>query len=200
MRGKGWLLTVALAVAGASAFSAHVAPATQAAGQQNVNAEAAILADFQARVKKYMAIHADAARGTAKLQQTDNPEELSRAQEALAERIRTARASAKQGDIFTGEIRDKFRRLLAPELKGQDGRDAKALLKEDAPAEAAIPFKVNAKYPDDQPKPTVPASFLQNLPKLPEPLEYRVIGNHLVLLDGGANVIVDYIPNAVGIK
>lgn len=197
MKGSCRLLTVALLLVGASASRPSAAPALQAAGHQNVNAEAAILADFQARVKKYMAIHAAAATGTAKLQQTQNPEEIARAQETLAEKIRVARASAKQGDIFTAEIGDKFRRLLAPELKGQEGRDAKALLKEDAPPTGAIPFKVNAPYPEDQPKPTIPSSFLENLPKLPEPLEYRVIGNHLVLLDGGANLIADYIPNAI---
>ena len=118
-------------------------------------------------------------------------------QEALAARIRTARATAKQGDIFTAEIRTKFRRLLAPELKGEDGRDAKAVLKEDAPSPASIPFKVNAKYPEGAPLPSVPSNLLLSLPTLPEPLEYRIIGKHLVLLDTAAGIIVDYIPNAI---
>jgi hypothetical protein len=115
----------------------------------------------------------------------------------LAARIRVARADAKPGDIFTAEIRNKLRRLLAPELKGEDGQDAKAVLKEDAPSPASIPFKVHAKYPEGAPLPSLPANLLMNLPTIPEPLEYRIIGKHLVMLDTGANIIVDFMLNAI---
>ena len=67
---------------------------------------------------------------------------------AVAAKIQAARAGAKQGDIFTAEMRPVFRRLLAPELKGEEGRDAKAIIKDDAPAPGTVPFKVNAKYPE----------------------------------------------------
>ena len=172
-------------------------PVTLAAHQANVNSDSAILQDFNARVKSYLDIHKDAAKGSAKLKESENPAEITAAQETLAAKIRAARPHAKQGDIFTAEIRSKFRRLLAPELKGEDGRDAKAVLKEDAPSPAQIPFKVNAKYPEGAPLPSVPSNVLLNMPTLPEPLEYRIIGKHLVLLDTGANIIVDYIPNAI---
>jgi hypothetical protein len=184
-------------VAARDARAAAKGPVTQATQEQGVNADGAILADFNARVKKYVDIHKDAAKGSAKLKQTENPGEITAAQDALAAKIRVARSTAKQGDIFTAEIRDRFRRLLAPELKGEDGRDARAVLKEDAPPPSAIPFKVNAKYPEGQPLPSVPANLLLNLPTLPEPLEYRIVGKHLLLLDTGANIIVDYIPNAI---
>ena len=94
-------------------------------------------------------------------------------------------------------MRTAFRQLLAPELKGEDGRDAKEILKDDAPAPGTVPFKVNAKYPENQPKPTMPANLLLNLPTLPEPLEYRVVGQHLLLLDTAADLIVDYILNVI---
>jgi hypothetical protein len=177
--------------------AAKTGPVTTAAQQSGVNADGAILQDFNARVKAYLDIHKDAEKGSAKLKETENPAEITQAQETLAARIRSARAGAKQGDIFTAEIRNRFRLLLAPELKGEDGRDAKAVMKEDAPSPASIPFKVNAKYPEGAPLPSVPASLLLNLPTLPEPLEYRIIGKHLVLLDTGANIIVDFIPNAI---
>jgi hypothetical protein len=177
--------------------AAKTGPVTTAARQSGVNADGAILQDFNARVKSYLDIHKEAAKGSAKLKETENPAEITQAQETLAARIRTARAGAKQGDIFTAEIRNRFRLLLAPELKGEDGRDARAVMKEDAPSPASIPFKVNAKYPEGAPLPSVPANLLLNLPTLPEPLEYRIIGKHLVLLDTGANIIVDFIPNAI---
>lgn len=177
--------------------AAAAGPVRQAATQAGVNPDAAVLQDFTARVDKYLEIHEEAAKGAAKLKETEDPAEITKAQDALAARIRTQRATAKHGDIFTAEIRNRFRRLLAPELKGEQGRDAKAVMKDDAPAPASIPFKVNAKYPEGQPLPTVPSNVLLNLPKLAEPLEYRIIGKHLLLFDSDADIIVDYIPNAI---
>jgi hypothetical protein len=177
--------------------AAATGPVTQAANRAGVNASAAVLQDFKGRIDNYVAIHKEAAKGDAKPKETENPAEITATQDALAARIRAARPAAKQGDIFTAEIRTAFRRLLAPELKGEDGRDAKAVMKEDAPAPSSIPFKVHAKYPEGAPLPSVPSNLLLNLPTLPEPLEYRIIGKHLVLLDTGAGIIVDYIPNAI---
>jgi hypothetical protein len=97
--------------------------------------------------------------------------------------------------VFTPAVRDSFRKLLSPPLKGEDGRDAKKILKDDAPA--GVPLKVNAKYPPGAPLPTVPANLLLNLPTLPEEVEYRIVGKHLILRDTEADIIVDYIPNVL---
>ena len=35
------------------------------------------------------------------------------------------------------------------------------------------------------------------LPQLPEAVEYRIIGKTLIIRDVDANIIVDYIPNAI---
>lgn len=167
----------------------------QSASSQRVNGDAAILADFKARVDKYMTLRNDAVKGAPPLKETDDVAQIKAAQEARAARIRAARASARHGDVFTPEITAKFRQLLSPELKGDDGRDAKAILKDDAPVN--VPFKVNAKYPEGAPLPTVPANLLLNLPTLPQPLQYRIIGRHLILLDEAADVIVDYALNVI---
>ena len=162
-----------------------------------VNPNAAVMADFKARVDKYVELHKDLARGSARQKENTSAEQINAQKTALAAKIQAARAGARQGDIFTAEMRPVFRRLLAPEMKGEDGRDAKAILKDDAPAPGTVPFKVNAKYPEDQPRPTMPVRLLLNLPELPEPLEYRVVGQHLLLLDTDADVIVDYILNVI---
>jgi hypothetical protein len=162
-----------------------------------VNPNAAAMAEFKARVDKYAELHERLARGAADQKETAKPAEIDAAKKALAAKIRAARADARQGDIFTPDIRPVFRRLLAPELKGEDGRDTKAVLKDDAPAPGTVPFKVNAPYPQDQPTPTVPANLLLTLPSLPAPLEYRVVGQHLILLDTAAGLVVDYILNAI---
>ena len=44
---------------------------------------------------------------------------------------------------------------------------------------------------------TVPPNILAALPKLPEDLEFRFVNRHMILLDVHANLIVDYVLNAV---
>ena len=162
-----------------------------------VNNSDAALIGFQKRVNSYAALHNELARGSAKQKETSDAGKIDRAEDALAVKVQAARSDAKQGDIFTADVRPIFRRLLAPELKGRDGAEARATLKDDAPPPNSIPFKVNGTYPDTQPLPTVPPGVLATLPRLPAPLEYRIVGRHLLLLDGSADLIVDYIPNAV---
>jgi hypothetical protein len=173
-------------------------PVTTAAEQAGQNVSAAILEDFGERVDRYMDIRKRAAKDAPPLKETDDPARIEAAQDSRAALIRAVRADAKPGDIFTAEIRHRFRLLLAPDLEGEDGRDAKRVLRDDAPAPGAVPLEVNARYPEGAPLPTVPATLLMNLPQLPEGLEYRIIGKDLVLLDSDANLIVDYIRNAIG--
>jgi hypothetical protein len=162
-----------------------------------VNPNAAVMADFKSRVEKYAELNKDLAKGSAKQKDDTTAVQIDKQKAALTEKVQAARAGAKQGDIFSAEMRPVFRKLLAPELKGEDGRDAKAIIKDDAPAPGTVPFKVNAKYPEGQPTPTMPANLLLNLPTLPEPLEYRVVGQHLLLLDTSTDLIVDYILNVI---
>ena len=169
-----------------------VATEAKAAG---VNSDAAVIQDFKSRVDAYMKLRKDAVKDAPALKETKDPAKIKAAQDAMSVQIRAARVNAKHGDVFTPEIAATFRRLLNPELKGDDGHDAKAIIKDDAPTN--ITFKVNAKYPEGAPVPTVPANLLINLPTLPEPLQFRIIEKHLILLDEDADVIVDYALNII---
>ena len=162
-----------------------------------VNPDAALMADFKARVDKYADLHKQLAKGGAAQKESSDPQKIADAKAWLQAKVQGARADAKHGDIFTPPMRNKIRRLLAPELKGEEGRDTKEILKDDAPAPGSIKFQVNAKYPDSQPLPTVPANLLLNLPAVPEPLEYRIVEKYLILLDTAADLVVDYVPNAI---
>jgi hypothetical protein len=170
-------------------------PVADVAKSTGVNPDAAVLQDFKARVDAYMKLRKEAVKDAPALKQTNDPAKIKAAQDAMSAQIRAANANAKHGDVFTPEITAKFRQLLSPELKGDDGRDAKAIIKDDAPTN--IPFKVNAKYPEGASVPTVPANLLINLPTLPEPLQFRIIDKHLVLVDEDADVIVDYALNVI---
>lgn len=165
--------------------------------EPRTNPDALVLLDFNERIKSYMKIHKEHEGDAPPMKETEDPAKITASQKALADKIRAARKGARQGEIFTPAIRTKFRQLMYPETVGTAGRETKSVMKEDAPTTATIPLKVNAEYPQSQPLPTVPPNVLAALPPLPEDLEYRIIEKHLILRDVHANIIVDYIPNAI---
>lgn len=172
-----------------------IACSSVSAQQAPVNADAATLKDFTDRIDAYMKVRNEAKGDGPKLKESEDAGEIKAAQDMLAANIRRLRANAKAGDIFTPAIRARFRALMYPELRGEDGRDARAVLKDDAPRPGAVTLKVNAPYVADT-KATTPSNLLANLPTLPKELQYRVVGRHLVLIDVDANLIVDFVPNA----
>jgi len=158
-------------------------------------ASAATLAGFKARVDEYLNLRKKATKDAPPLKETSDPAKIKMAQETLAGVLRAERSTAHPGDIFTPDVQAVFRKLLAPELKGEDGQDAKKVMKDDAVKDLVL--KVNANYPEGKPLPSVPSNLLLSLPSLPKELEYRIIGKNLILRDTGANIIVDFIPNAI---
>ena len=58
-------------------------------------------------------------------------------------------------------------------------------------------IRINGTYPEDKPLSTVPPNILAVLPRLPDDIQYRFLGRHLILLDTRANVILDRIPFAI---
>jgi hypothetical protein len=168
---------------------------TQIDDQKSANPQALLLKDYKERIDAYLKIHNEATKSAPPLKETHESADIKNAQDALAARIRERRAGARQGDILTPEIAKHFRTLLSPELKGEEGRDTRKVLKDDAPA--AVPLKVNAKYPSSATLPTVPANLLLNLPTLPKELDYRIVNKDLILRDVDADIIVDFMQNAI---
>jgi len=176
-----------------SACAAQAQPSTPPTTK--ANPDALVLLEFRQRVDKYVELHKQAAKKSPPLKQTNDSAKIKAAQQVLADTIQSARQGAQPGDIFTPEVRKKFKQLLYPELKGPDGRETKAIIKDDAPA--AVPLKVNSHYPEAAPLSTVPHNLLARLPRLPAQVEYRIAGKALLLRDVDANLIVDFIPNAI---
>jgi hypothetical protein len=193
----GFILTVLLYAPSSSALQpppAPKAPQPPASKAQPppANVDAQVVADFKARVDKYVELHKKADDSAPPLKETKDAGKIKNAQQGLVERIGAARSDAKPGDIFTPEIAAYFRRILRPESK-EPG--AKAIMKEDKPV--AVPFKINGPYPDKQPLVTVPPNILEALPPLPKDIDYRFVDKHLILRDSRANSIIDYMLNAL---
>ena len=159
--------------------------------------DAKVIAEFKDKVDAYDKLRQELARKAPPLKKTDDPAEIALAEKALAQHIKAARAGARPGDILTPPTQRVFKRLLSPTLKGDEGVENKTVLKEDRPPSEKIPFAVNAAYPKDQPLSTVPPDILKALPPLPEAVQYRFAGKHLLLYCTRGNLIVDYMLNAI---
>jgi hypothetical protein len=149
------------------------------------------MADFSTRVWDYFALRSELERGLPALTVTDDPAEIRRTIHALAKKIRGVRAEAKQGDIFTPAISLEFRKVLIVEMNA----DTWAAIMDDNPGEFSN--EINGTYPGDKPLSTVPANILAVLPRLPDDIQYRFLGRHLILLDTRANLILDRMPCAI---
>lgn len=189
---RGALFTLSLA---GSAPLVTLPGLTPPAPQTRVNEDARLMSAFLERVKQYVELHR-AADGTL----PDAPKEATSQQveehtAALARLIGERRRRADQGEIFTRETRAFFRRQLARALAGPDGQQVRASIMEENPG--PIRLRINGRYPDSVPVSTMPEPILAVLPVLPAELEYRFIGDRLVLLDVHADLVVDYIDDAL---
>jgi hypothetical protein len=161
------------------------------------NPDSTILADFKARLEKYVKVQR-ALLKEVPISEDATPAQIRARQEKLAAQLRMIRKDAKRGDIFTPQVAALFRRLINPELKGREGRETKQALEEEDGEVAEVWLRVNATWPASEPLTTAPANILANLPQLPPDVEYRISNKrHLVLRDVDANIIVDFIYNAL---
>jgi hypothetical protein len=188
MRTSGWAAVLALVSASAVSGAAEVrqAPVVNPTG-------AAVLA-FKQRLADYVKVHKQADAEVPSLAETRDPAKISQREVALGDAIRRLRAGAKPGDIFVEEVRPVLIEAIREDLAKRSAADRKALV-EDMPANTKL--AVNMTYPSSLPLGTVPARLLRELPDLPPELEYRIVARHLILRDAKANIIVDFIRNAV---
>jgi hypothetical protein len=156
--------------------------------------DAQAAAEFNERVKTYSELHKRLEGTLPRLPKEADPTAIDSHQRSLEKLLRTERRNAKHGDILTAGTRRYFRQVLSRVLGGKDGAALKATIMDENPGKIAL--VVNSRYPDDVPLSTVPPQVLAALPKLPEELEYRFIGNRLILLDVHAHTIADYMDNA----
>jgi hypothetical protein len=153
-----------------------------------------IINDFGTRISQYLALRLKETGTPTK--QSNSSQKLVEQQKQAAAKIQAARANAKQGDIFTPEITQYFKEEIANSMGGKHGKKIRSSLRHSEPV-AGMTLRVNETYPQGVPLQSMPASLLQRLPVLPQELEYRIVGQDLVLHDIGPNIIVDFIPNAM---
>jgi hypothetical protein len=169
--------------------------ATLGAPQAPAGGDAELIAQFAKSIAEYVALHEKLDATLEEAPPGSTPEQILIHQRSLEVLIRGARRRAKVGDIFTREIRAYFRRQIARAVDGPNGREIRDMIMEENPR--TIRLNVGSRYPDSLPISTTPPPILLLLPRLPEELEYRFVGDRLVLLDIHAGTVVDYIDDAI---
>jgi hypothetical protein len=181
-------------LAGALLCGLPVSPAAQTADREQlaVNEYGAAVKEFRDRAQAYLDQQKDIAKGLPPLKNTDDAAELTSREDELGKRIALARATAKPGDFIGRDLEPYVREAIKKDWANRPS-DARVAVGEDAPRSDLA--KINAAYPKDQPLATAPASLLAALPPLPEGLEYRLVGRHLIVRDVTANLVIEVLPN-----
>jgi hypothetical protein len=180
-----------------SGLASSLLPVQNPAASQpiNIHADAKTIEEFMDRVNAYVAVHQKLERALPKLPDDATPQQIDRAQRTLAAQIQSARAGAKRGDLFTPEMTAIVKRLLNQVFAGTDGWQLRSSIMDENVKFIAL--KVNQRYPDGIPLTSMPPKLLKALPDLPEEMEYRFVGDQLIVLDSHAHIIGDFIPDAL---
>jgi hypothetical protein len=170
-----------------TAVNAHAAQKT---GQANDPA----LVEFEQRLEGYMALRGAVSQKLKPPAPTASASEIASRRTMLARALRAARSMAKPGDLLPPSIAAVIRAIVLEDFKRRAATEERAAYSE---VPNATQPAINRTYPTDAALPTVPPLLLLRLPRLPENLQYRFYGRHVVLLDSDAEIILDYIANVL---
>ncbi len=157
------------------------------------NPRALAVKRFEDRVNAYLELRRRVEAKMAPLQKTAEPATIAARQKALGEAIREARPDARQGDLFTPDVAALIREVIRADFERRSHTDARAV----AQSIPDVRLRVNDAYPTGVPLATTPPRLLAQLPRLPDGLEYRLVGDSLILRDADPNLVVDFLPRAV---
>ena len=152
---------------------------------------------FTDRVQAYVKMQKNLEASLSTLRPTKDTEQIIEHQHALAGKISDARRDAHQGDIFTHDVAERFRKIIHSAFRGPEGQRARRTIRQADPSKVVSRLRVNDVFPEGFPLTTTPPALLLKLPELPQEMAYRFIGRDLTLIDIKARLIVDLIPNAI---
>ena len=154
------------------------------------------LKDFSDRVEVYEKLREKAEKSLPKLKKKSKQEVITAQQQALVTKIRELRSTARRGDIFTPSATEAIAQTIKAVFAGPDAQRVQNTIQTGEPLRG-FEVQINQRYPDSLPFTTVPPTLLRKLPRLPDEVAYRILGSDLLLVDRKANLIVDFMPNAI---
>src|SRR5262249_32787216 len=140
------------------AFSPDVIKVELFGENPKINQNARTLQEFSNLVQAYVTLHKKQESSLPPLKQTPEPAEIDEHQQLLASKIRSARANAAEGEIFTPEVRKAFLPIICRHFQGPYARPAQLTIKQGNPVK--LHLNINEAYPEGLPWTTVPPSLL----------------------------------------
>jgi hypothetical protein len=168
--------------------------AAEAVTEQEPGGKQAQFREFLEKVNEYDKLRNSLRGGIPGAGKKATAEQIQKHQEMLAEKLADARKDAKPGDIFTPDSQKAFRHAVD---RAYSGKHAKAIGRTIVQGEPVkLDLYINKPYPEKIPTTTVPPTLLQHFPKLPKKIEYRIVGNDLVLEDTESQLVIDIFSSA----
>ena len=126
--------------------SEHASLSVEAAAQTPVNPQARTMAEFTDRVARYAELHRTVESSLPKLPHEATPIQIDKHQREFGARMAKARPGARQGDVFTPEMQQTARTLMARLFRDADSRRAlRDSVMDDNPGAGSIKLIVNGR-------------------------------------------------------
>jgi hypothetical protein len=182
-------------LAAALAVVAVLAGGVPAAGQP-VTSDAEI--QFVAATQSYASMHRRLETLLGPIEINSDMARIDRAVLALATAITAERPNAARGDFFSPALAGELRARIAAALAEDDltANDLRAAEAGDGVDPSLVTLRVNGPFPWGYSSGMFKC-LIDALPPLPTELQYRIVGDTLVLIDVHASLIVDLLPSAL---
>ena len=156
------------------------------------------VATFVDATNDYAAMHRRLERITGPIELNSTTDAINRAIGALAIAIRAERRDARQGDLFTPALAVELRGRINDALfeHGFTADDLRADQRLDDFEPGTVKLRVNGPFWWVLASAMFPC-VIEALPPLPPELQYRIVGDDLILVDVHASLVVDILPNAL---
>jgi hypothetical protein len=151
---------------------------------------------FAQRVKDYVKLREGIEQKMPKLSKEAKPEEIEIHKKQFQDAVRTARAGAKQGDLFTPDAAALIRAIIKDEFRGRDRVELRKTVLVESEVKA-VPLRINFPYPEVKEQLEMPPTLLLRLPQLPKQIRYRFVGRNMLLVDRENGLIIDYMTEAL---
>lgn len=187
----------AAAVAAAIGALMVLLGATAAAAQPQYP-ESDEVRQFVAATRDYAWMHRRIESAIGPIEVNADIHRIHRSVETLAAAIRVERAAARTGDLFTPALGAELRVRIAEALAAHDytPADVRAAEAADGTDPRLVSLAVNGPFPWGYAS-AMFRCLIEALPELPPELQYRIVGNTLVLVDVHASLVVDLLPSAL---
>jgi hypothetical protein len=189
-----WLASCGLLLIASVESMAYGQTAAEAVQEKGPHGKQERFREFLAKVNEYDKLRNSVRGGIPDAAKRATAEQIQKHQEMLAEKIQDARKDAKQGDVFTAESQAAFRRAIDRAYSGKRAHKIERTLAQGEPVK--LDLHINKPYPKKIPTTTVPPTLLEHFPKLPKKIEYRIVGNDLVLEDTESYLVIDIFSGA----